>query len=115
MHHNENSLVVVEVIDQNNVMPLELKDHPPIAAHVYSLEAGILAFQPMQAQPRQVHILRFRCNVKTRQNEPQSVGVLRLYSSFFARLEEIFQALVPEAYDHMKKINCNPLGGKRIM
>jgi hypothetical protein len=38
--------------------------------------------------------------------------MLCLYSGFVACLEESFQAFVPEAYDHVMNINCNPVGGK---
>ena len=39
--------------------------------------------------------------------------MLCLYSGFVAGLEEIFQAFVSEADNHVTNIDCNPMGGNR--
>lgn len=40
VHHNK-LLVIVEVIDQNDVVPFKLKDHPPVATNVYGPKEAV--------------------------------------------------------------------------
>jgi hypothetical protein len=105
--------MVVEVIDQDNIVTFELEDNSPVAAHIHSPKAGILAFQLMQPEPRKIQISRLRSDIQPCQDKPQSVGMLCLYSGLVACFEEVLQALVPEAYDHTTNIKCNPMGCKR--
>lgn len=103
--------MVVKVIDQKYIMSFELEDHSPVAAHVHCPKADILAFQLMQSQTRKVHVSRFRNNVQPCEDQSQPIDMFRLYSCFVACLEEIFQAFVSEADNHVTNIDCNLVGG----
>ena len=85
--------MVVKVIEQDYVMPFELEDHSPVAAHVHCPKAGKLTFQFMQSQPGKVHVSRFCNNIQPCEDKPQPISMLCLYSGFVACLEEIFQTL----------------------
>jgi hypothetical protein len=58
MHHFGISLVIIEVINLNDIMPIELKYYSPVAADFYGPIIGVLAFQFMKLKSGKVHILR---------------------------------------------------------
>jgi len=97
--------VIVLVIDQVGISSDKDKRNSPISTHPNRPCALTVALEWMQYQSGQSHVLRLRCGAQLRQNQPQSIRMLRLNARFAARLKEALKALVPDSTDHRGKCN----------
>jgi hypothetical protein len=93
--------VIVPIIDQNGVVPFKRKRQAPVPANVYCPMPFQIAVQWMQAPPRYVHVESGARIVQDSQLETQSGSVFWLNMSFRPGAEEVFDAFVPEALDHL--------------
>jgi hypothetical protein len=62
----------------------------------------------VQYQSGQRHVLWLCCCAQLRKDQPQPIGVLRLYPRLATSLEESLQPLVPESTDYERQ--CNLVG-----
>lgn len=70
--------MVVLVIHINRVRTIKFECHAPITADSYRPHASILAFELMQVQARQVHVLWVNGSMQPGQDESQFGGLLGL-------------------------------------
>jgi hypothetical protein len=87
-------LVVIDVVNILDVPFFEAKSHPPVGANRNSPEAFHLAFERVQPETRQIHMLNLRRCLKGRQNVPELVNVFRIDAARIILLEEPSQSLV---------------------
>lgn len=80
------------VIDIINVLRAAVKteNHPPVGAHCNGPEAFQLAFERMQSEPRQIHVVNSSGGVKRCQNIPQLAHMFRFYAGRGVLLKKPF-------------------------
>ena len=79
--------MVVQIINVGGVAFLKTEDHPLIRPHRYGPEARVLAFEPMQPEAGQVHILGRRRRIQARQDIPHCVPVIGADAALVAPFE----------------------------
>src|SRR5262249_13166071 len=82
------SSVIVLVINGVNILTLELKGDPPVAAHRYGPGAFAVAAELMKLQPRKRHVSRRSRGSQPAKNQMQPFSVLRLDAGLGASREE---------------------------
>jgi len=73
-------LVVIDIINVLRVA-VKAKNHPPVGAHCNSPETLKRAFERMQPEPRQIHMVNGSSGVKRCQNIPQLTNMFRVYAA----------------------------------
>jgi hypothetical protein len=99
--HSIAFLVIVKVIDKFDIRSHKSKDDPPVPIDRNGMKAPELAGEWMQLPSRGGEIARPRGGVKGGQLHAQLGRVLRLNPSLRAFPIKRFEALVPEAPDHV--------------
>ncbi len=90
--------------------------HTPIAADFHRPDAFAFAFQLVQGETGQIHVLGRFGLIQVGQDQAQPIGVFRLNSRFAPCAIEPFQPLVREASDHGQIVTysvtcCNARNG----
>jgi len=90
------------VIDIINVLRARVKaeNHAPVGAHCNGPKALLLAFERMQPESRQVHVVNRGSCVKRRQNITQFARMFRVNSAWVVLLKKPFQSLVANGANH---------------
>jgi hypothetical protein len=73
---------------------------PPVSAGIDRIAAFIAADERMEAQARQVHVIRPRCVIERGQNVGDPSGILHAEPAPVSGREEALQGLVSKRPDH---------------
>ena len=86
------------VIDIINVLRAVVKaeNHPPVGAYGNRPKAFRRAFERMQPESRQIHVVNGSSGVKRCQNIPQFADVFRVYAARVVLFKKQFQSLVAD-------------------
>jgi hypothetical protein len=86
--------MVIFVIHNVGIAIDKTKCHAPIVAHIDRPDPFTFAFQLVQCEARQIHVLSRFSLIQVGQDQAQPTGMLRLDSRFTPGAIEAFQALV---------------------
>jgi hypothetical protein len=90
------------VIDRINVLRAAVKaeNHPPVGAYCNRPKALRRAFERMQSEPRQIHVVNGSSGVKRCQNVSQLPNVFRVYAARVILFKKPLQSLVADCPYH---------------
>ena len=90
------------VIDIINILRAAVKaeNHPPVGAYCNGPEAFRRAFQRMQPEPRQIHVVNGSSGVERCQNIPQLANMFGVYAARVVLFKKPFQSLVADCPYH---------------
>jgi hypothetical protein len=90
------------VIDIINVLRVAVKaeNHPPVGPNGHGPKTFHLAFERMQPESRQIHVVNGSSGVKRRQDIPQLADMFRVYAAWVVLFEKAFQSLVADCPYH---------------
>ena len=91
--------VVIDIINFLRVS-IKAKNHPPVGPNGHRPKAFHLAFERMQPQLRLVHVGNGWGGMECRQNIPQLVNMLRIYTPRVILLKKPLQPLVANCPYH---------------
>lgn len=94
--------MIVQIIDIGDLAFLEAEDHSPVRPHRYRPEAGIFAFEPVEPEAGQVHIIGRSRSVQARQDVSHRLAVVGSDAALVATFEEPFQRSAFETPDHIQ-------------
>jgi len=93
-------LVAVQIIDINGVIVLEAENHAPVRPYGHGSKPREFAFEPVEPETGQVHILRRGGRIQPGENIPDRVPVLGADTAFIAAFEKPLQRPALETPDH---------------
>jgi hypothetical protein len=73
-------LVVIDIINVLRAV-VKTENHPPVGAYCNGPETFRRAFERMQPEPRQIHVVNGSSGVKRCQNIPQLANMFRVYAA----------------------------------
>jgi len=94
--------MVIFVIHNVGIAIGKTKCYAPIAANIDRPDAFTFAFQLVQREARQIHVLSRFGLIQVGQDQAQPIGMLRLDSRLTPGAIEAFQTLVRESPDHKR-------------
>ena len=92
--------MIVEVVDEFHVLAVWLEDEPPVAADFDRKISAKIAFERVQSEARNIHVVSRFCDVEQRQDEAQFRRVGWLDAGLASRFVEALKAFVLERDDH---------------
>ena len=98
--------MIISIIHNKGISVMEHKNNSPIAGHSNRPMTFEISLQWVKVRAGEAHILYGCCGIEPVQNVRKLLRMLRLDSLLRSIVEEVFQTLVAEAFDHAFK--CNP-------
>jgi len=86
--------MVVQIIDVRGVTVLEAEDHTPVCPHGHRPVTGIVAFERMQTEAGQVHVVRRRGRIQTRDYIAHDIPMFGIDLPVLSALIEAFERLL---------------------
>ena len=99
-------LMAVQAVNINSVAFLKAEDNPPVGPHRYCPEARTIAFQLMQPEPGQVHVLRSSGRIEPREDIPPDQPMCGMNAAFVSLLEKASERPASEAPYHSWHVIC---------
>lgn len=96
--------MIVLIIDEDSVLAFKLKSQPPVSADADRPVTFEFSSQRMKLPSRSVHVSRLPCVIQGKQLQSQFASVFRLNPSFRPGVEKLFDAPMPEAFNHMYSV-----------
>ncbi len=92
--------MIIFVINYFGILAIKSERDAPISTHIYRPRSLSISAQLVQSQPRQIHISRRRRGVKSRQDQADSLFVVRLNAGSATLGKIAFKPAMPKALDH---------------
>jgi hypothetical protein len=91
--------VVIDIINVLRVV-VKAENHPPVGAYCNRPKASRRAFERMQPESRQIHVVNVSSGVKRCQNIPRLANMFRVYAARVVLFKKPFQSLVADCPYH---------------